>query len=83
MTAHSGADGQVMTNRDGTRCLTQAININATPQKVWDLITRIATIADWCDTWDHVEPITAATHLRPGASLTSTTSAAWPRSTAR
>ena len=69
MTASTAADGGVTTSRDGTRCLTQSININATPEKVWALITRIATITDWYETWHRVEPTATDTHLRAGTSF--------------
>ena len=58
-----------MTTRDGTRCLTQSININATPEKVWDLITRIATMTDWYAPGDRTESTTTDTHLRAGTSF--------------
>lgn len=56
MTAHS-------------RRLTQSITINATPQKVWELITRIDAIVTWYDTWDDVETDSTDPFLREGASF--------------
>lgn len=58
-----------MINRSDKRRLTKSISINATPEKLWDLITRISTIADWYDTWDRVESTTTERHLRDGSSF--------------
>jgi uncharacterized protein YndB with AHSA1/START domain len=58
-----------MINRSATRRLTQSISINATPERLWDLITRINAIADWYDTWDRVEAGTTERHLREGTSF--------------
>jgi|GEM_PF-5023925 len=58
-----------MNNHDGARRRTQSISINATPEKVWDLITRIDTVGDWYDTWDRVDPVSTEPHLRAGMSF--------------
>ena len=58
-----------MSKLDGARNLTQSITINAAPEKVWDLITRIDTMTDWYDTWDRVETAASDTHMRAGVSF--------------
>ena len=35
--------------------LSRSIRLAAPPDKVWDLITTIASITEWYDTWDAVE----------------------------
>lgn len=55
-----------MSLRSGTRRLTRSISINATPEGLWDSITRIDTIADWYDSWDCVVSVDAEHHLREG-----------------
>lgn len=54
-----------MTTR--SRTLTQSISIDATPQKVWELITRIDAITTWYDTWDSVEADSADPILLRGS----------------
>ena len=56
-----------MTTRNCT--LTQSISINATPHKVWELITRIDTIATWYDTWGTVDTDSTEPFLRTGTNF--------------
>lgn len=56
-----------ITPRD--RTLTEAITINATPQKVWQMITRIDGIVTWYDTWDTVETDSTEPFLRRGTAF--------------
>ena len=58
-----------MNNRSSTRRMTQSISINATPEKLWDLLTRIDNIADWYDTWDRADSAASEQHLREGTSF--------------
>jgi uncharacterized protein YndB with AHSA1/START domain len=37
------------------RTLSGSIRLAASPDDVWDLITTVATITEWYDTWDRVE----------------------------
>ena len=69
MTANSFGARGVMADRDGMPHLTQSINIDAMPESVWALIARIATMTDWYDNWDRVEPATTDTHFRVGATF--------------
>jgi uncharacterized protein YndB with AHSA1/START domain len=41
--------------RAKNRTLSQSVRLAAPPDKVWDLITAVAGITDWYDTWDAVE----------------------------
>jgi hypothetical protein len=41
--------------RANKRTQSASIRIAAPPDKVWDLITTVASITDWYDTWDNVE----------------------------
>ena len=56
-----------MTTR--SRTLTQSIGINASPHKVWELITRVDTITTWYDTWDTVETDGTEPFLRNGSTF--------------
>ena len=49
--------------------LTTSIRIDASPEVVWNLITTLATIADWYDDWDVAEPATDDQRLRVGTSF--------------
>jgi uncharacterized protein YndB with AHSA1/START domain len=46
-----------------------SIYVAAPPDKVWDLITTVATITDWYDTWDKVEHAAGDERLRVGMSF--------------
>ena len=50
--------------RGRTHTQTGSISITAPLETVWDLITTIATIPTWYDTWDTVEHDTADSRLR-------------------
>ena len=41
--------------RADKRTQSASIRIAAPPDKVWDLITTVASITDWYDTWDNVD----------------------------
>ncbi len=49
--------------------LSDSIRIAAPPDRVWDLITTVATIAEWYDTWDAVEHATREQRLQLGTSF--------------
>jgi uncharacterized protein YndB with AHSA1/START domain len=53
------------------RVLSTSIRIDASSDVVWDLITTVATIADWYDDWDAVESATedGDERLRVGSSF--------------
>jgi uncharacterized protein YndB with AHSA1/START domain len=51
------------------RTLATSIRIDASPEAVWNLITTLATIADWYDDWDVVEPATDDQNLHVGLSF--------------
>lgn len=51
------------------RTLSTSIRIDAPPEVVWTLITTLATLPDWYDNWDSVEPATGDNRLRVGASF--------------
>ena len=46
-----------------------SIRIAAPPDKVWDLITTVASITDWYDTWDNVEHAADDERLQVGTSF--------------
>jgi uncharacterized protein YndB with AHSA1/START domain len=58
-----------MFRRAEGRTLSTSIRIDAPPEVVWKLITTPATIPDWYDNSDSVEPATDDTRLRVGASF--------------
>lgn len=49
--------------------LSRSIRLAATPDKVWDLITTIASITEWYDDWDTVEHAADDAWLRVGMSF--------------
>ncbi|OBF60212.1 hypothetical protein A5787_19545 [Mycobacterium sp. 852002-50816_SCH5313054-b] len=49
--------------------LSDSIRIAAPPEKVWDLITTVAGIAEWYDTWDAVEHAADDQRLQVGTSF--------------
>ena len=49
--------------------LSASIRLAAPPDKVWDLITTVASIAEWYDTWDAVEHAADDERLRVGTSF--------------
>ena len=49
--------------------LSAATRLAAAPDKVWDLITTVASIADWYDTWDTVEHAASDERLQVGTSF--------------
>ena len=59
----------VMFRRVEGRTLSTSILIDAPPEVVWNLITTVATIPNWYDYWDTVEPTTEDKRLRVGASF--------------
>lgn len=52
-----------------TQTLSDSIRIAAPPAQVWDLITTVAGIAEWYDTWDAVEHRPDDQRLRVGTSF--------------
>ena len=46
-----------------------SIRIAAPPDKVWDLITTVASITEWYDTWDIVEHAADDERLEVGTSF--------------
>ncbi len=44
--------------------LSRSIRVAAPPAKVWELITTVARIIEWYDTWDAVEHATDEERLR-------------------
>jgi uncharacterized protein YndB with AHSA1/START domain len=55
--------------RDTTQTLSQSIRIAAPPERVWDMITTVAGIAEWYDTWDAVEHAAGDERLQVGTSF--------------
>lgn len=51
------------------RSVTRSIVINATPTKVWEVITRLDTISDWYDGWDRTLSAEAGCAVRQGVSF--------------
>jgi len=47
----------------------KSIHIAAPPDKVWDLITDVAGVAEWYDTWDAVEHAADNERLQVGTSF--------------
>ena len=54
--------------RAKNQTLSKSIHIAAPPDKVWDLITDVAAVAEWYDAWDVVEHA-ADGRLRVGTSF--------------
>jgi uncharacterized protein YndB with AHSA1/START domain len=55
--------------RTKNRTLSDSIRIAAPPDKVWDLITTVAGIAEWYDGWDTVEHDADDQRLQVGTSF--------------
>ena len=55
--------------RTDARTLSRSIRIAAPPVKVWELITTVARITDWYDTWDAVEHAADEEQLQVGTSF--------------
>lgn len=59
-----------MTFRHGrNNTLSGSIRLAAPPEKVWELITTVASITEWYDTWDAVEHAVGDERLRVGTSF--------------
>jgi uncharacterized protein YndB with AHSA1/START domain len=52
-----------------THVLSKSIRVAAAPAKVWELITTVARITEWYDTWDAVEPTAGEERLQVGTSF--------------
>jgi uncharacterized protein YndB with AHSA1/START domain len=55
--------------RTDAHTLSRSIRIAASPTKVWELITTVARITEWYDTWDAVEHAPDQERLREGMSF--------------
>ena len=55
--------------RANNHTLSGSIRLAAPPNRVWDLITTVASITEWYDTWDIVEHAAADERLRVGTSF--------------
>jgi uncharacterized protein YndB with AHSA1/START domain len=55
--------------RARNQTLSESIRIAAPPDKVWDLITTLAGITEWYDTWDGVEHAADDERLQVGTSF--------------
>jgi uncharacterized protein YndB with AHSA1/START domain len=55
--------------RANDHTLSASISLAAPPDQVWDLITTVATITEWYDTWDTVEHAAADERLQVGTSF--------------
>lgn len=51
------------------RTLSESIRLAAPPDKVWELITTVAGITQWYDTWDAVEHAADDERLEVGTSF--------------
>ena len=49
--------------------LSAATRLAAPPEKVWDLITTVASVAEWYDTWDAVDHGASDERLHVGTSF--------------
>ena len=49
--------------------LSRSIRIAAAPAKVWELITSVARVTEWYDTWDAVEHAIGDERLQVGTSF--------------
>jgi uncharacterized protein YndB with AHSA1/START domain len=59
----------VTSRRASNHTLSGSIRLAASPDKVWDLITTVAGIAEWYDTWDAVEHAAEDVRLQVGTSF--------------
>ncbi|WGI35033.1 SRPBCC family protein [Mycolicibacterium aubagnense] len=55
--------------QDTVQTLNGSISINASAEKVWELITTVNTIPEWYDAWDSVDPETADVRLQLGTTF--------------
>jgi len=55
--------------RANNHTLSGSIRIGAPPDEVWDLITTVASITEWYDTWDTIEHAADDERLRVGTSF--------------
>jgi len=55
--------------RVNNHTLSGSIHLAAPPDRVWDLITTIASLTEWYDTWDTVEHAAADERLQVGTSF--------------
>jgi uncharacterized protein YndB with AHSA1/START domain len=55
--------------RANARTLSRSIRVAAPPVKVWELITTVARITEWYDTWDAVEHAGDEERLQVGTSF--------------
>jgi uncharacterized protein YndB with AHSA1/START domain len=55
--------------RANAHTLSRSIRVAAPPAKVWELITTVARITEWYDTWDAVEHATDEERLQVGTSF--------------
>jgi uncharacterized protein YndB with AHSA1/START domain len=55
--------------RTDAHTLSRSIRIAAPPVKVWELITTVARITDWYDTWDAVQHAADDERLQVGTSF--------------
>src|ERR1700739_443180 len=56
-------------SRAKDQTLSESIRLAVPPDKVWDLITTVASITEWYDTWDIVEPAADDARLQVGTSF--------------
>jgi uncharacterized protein YndB with AHSA1/START domain len=55
--------------RTDAHTLSRSIRVAAPPVKVWELLTTVARITDWYDTWDAVEHAADGERLEVGTSF--------------
>jgi uncharacterized protein YndB with AHSA1/START domain len=55
--------------RANNHTLSRSIRLAASPEEVWDLITTVASITEWYDTWDTVEHAADDQRLQVGTSF--------------
>jgi uncharacterized protein YndB with AHSA1/START domain len=55
--------------RARSQTLSESIRIAAPPERVWDMITTVAGITQWYDTWDAVEHAAEDQRLQVGTSF--------------
>jgi uncharacterized protein YndB with AHSA1/START domain len=56
-------------SRAKDQTLSASIRLAAPPEKVWELITTVASVTEWYDTWDTVEPAADDERLQVGTSF--------------
>ena len=55
--------------RANQQTLSESIRLAATPDKVWELITTVASITEWYDDWDIVEHAADDQRLQVGTAF--------------